>query len=178
MTLACNYYCAWANGCRTSSGPSLRRSCPPSTRARSHPSPHVRTYVRAPARKRRHLGASARFRYPSAHAHVSLVPRPSRAPTPRHWRKSLRVGSWNDSNLFNYLFYTDPARIDLWEPAGDSTHLVHCKERPIGCIALQYRSVYNRLKLGCGSRIMYSRGSTVSVFIRLQTVLALSLAWA
>ena len=27
---------------------------------------------------------------------------------------------------------TDPACSDFLEPAGDSTHLVHCKERPRG----------------------------------------------
>ena len=31
--------------------------------------------------------------------------------------------------LWDQLFYMDPAHSDFWEPAGDSTYLVHCKGR-------------------------------------------------
>ena len=34
------------------------------------------------------------------------------------------------SNSGDQLECTDPVRSDFWEPAGDSTLLVHCKGRP------------------------------------------------
>ena len=34
--------------------------------------------------------------------------------------------------LWDQVYYTDPAYNYFWEPAGDSTHLVHCKGRPRG----------------------------------------------
>ena len=51
--------------------------------------------------------------------------------SPQEFLGVSRMDSSKALTHSDQVYYTDPA-YDFWGPAGDSTHLVHCKGRPRG----------------------------------------------